>query len=58
MSEQPEQEAPADPVANEDELYISMAGECKGFRRAGASVLEAAALTVAWRIYMSNDRPG
>jgi hypothetical protein len=56
MSEQPE--APADPVANEDELYISMAGECKGFRRAGASVLEAAALTVAWRIYMSNDRPG
>lgn len=45
MSDQPE--APADPVAAEDTLYVTVVSEFRGIRRAGAGLVEAAVLTMA-----------
>jgi hypothetical protein len=48
VSDQPE--APADPVATEDGIYSAVVDEYRGLRRNGATILEAAILTAAYRV--------
>ena len=48
MSDQPE--APIDPIATEDGMYAAVVDEYRGLRRNGATILEAAILTAAYRV--------
>jgi hypothetical protein len=44
-------DAPPDPVASEDGLYVAIVDEYQGLRRAGAGIFAAAAITGAHLAY-------
>ena len=50
-------EQPADPVATEDGMYVAIVSEIKGLRRAGASLIEACALTAFYRVAVTQASP-
>ena len=57
VTERPE--APADPVASEDGVYIAVVSEYRGLRRAGGGFLPACVITAA-HLYLAqenSDRP-